>query len=113
MSNPQPLNPQVLDNVTQTFKALADNTRAQIIYLLTQQEMNVNALCEAVGVSQPTVSHHLAKLRSIRLVKRRREGTQIFYSVDDSHVANLFKEALWHLDHVRKNIPDYNFDHSV
>ena len=113
MNQPQPLHPEILENVTRTFKAIADNTRAQIIYLLTQQEMNVNSICEIVGVSQPTVSHHLAKLRDIQLVKRRREGTQIYYSVDDSHVANLFREALWHLDHVRKNIPDYDFDHPV
>lgn len=109
----QSLPPDKLADIANTFKALSDSTRAQIVYLLTQQELNVNRICDAVGVSQSTVSHHLAKLRAIRLVKTRREGTQIFYSVDDSHVAALFREALWHLDHVRQGIPDYSGPHEV
>lgn len=108
-----PLDAETLADVAGTFKALSDPTRAQIIYLLTQAELNVNAICEAVGVSQSTVSHHLAKLRHIRLVKHRREGNHIYYSVDDSHVAALFREALWHLEHVKKNIPDYHGNHKV
>ncbi|MDJ0752191.1 MAG: metalloregulator ArsR/SmtB family transcription factor [Ardenticatenaceae bacterium] len=107
------LDSEILNDITNTFKALGDNTRAQIVYLLTQEELNVNTICQTVGVSQSTVSHHLAKLRNIRLVKYRRQGNQIFYSVDDSHVAALFREALWHLDHVRQNIPDYPGSHPV
>jgi DNA-binding transcriptional ArsR family regulator len=66
----------------------------------------VNELSECVPVSASAVSHHLAKLRAIRLVHTRREGNQIFYSIDDSHVASLFREALYHLDHVRHHLPD-------
>ena len=99
----------LLENVVGTFKALSDPTRAQLIYMLTEREYSVNELSEQVPVSASAVSHHLAKLRAIRLVRTRRDGNQIFYSIDDSHVAALFKEALYHLDHVRRNLPDHPY----
>ena len=105
----QGLPEDLLADVVDTFKALSDPTRAQLVYLLTGGEYSVNELSENVAVSASTVSHHLAKLRAIRLVRTRREGTQIYYSIDDSHVAALFREALYHLDHVRKNLPDHPY----
>ena len=99
----------LLTDIVSTFKALSDPTRAQLVYLLTNGEYNVNELSENVAVSASTVSHHLAKLRAIRLVRTRREGNQVFYSIDDSHVAALFREALYHLDHVRQNLPDHPY----
>ena len=106
---PQGLPEDILADVVATFKALSDSTRAQLVYLLTEKEYSVNELSECVAVSASAVSHHLAKLRAIRLVRTRREGNQIFYSIDDSHVAALFREALHHLDHVRKNLPDHPY----
>jgi DNA-binding transcriptional ArsR family regulator len=97
----------ILADVVVTFKALSDPTRAQLIYLLTQQEHSVNELSRFVNVSASAVSHHLAKLRGIRLVRTRREGNQVFYSIDDSHLAALFREALYHLEHVQQNLPDH------
>lgn len=96
----------MLEEVVSTFKALSDPTRAQLVYLLTQGEYSVNELSEYVPVSASAVSHHLAKLRALGLVKTSREGNQIIYSIDDSHVASLFREALYHLDHARQNMPD-------
>lgn len=92
----------LLNDVVETFRMLSDPTRAQLVYLLTRQEYSVNELSEFVLVSASAVSHHLAKLRAVRLVRTRREGNQIFYSIDDRHVAALFVEALSHLDHVRQ-----------
>jgi ArsR family transcriptional regulator, lead/cadmium/zinc/bismuth-responsive transcriptional repressor len=100
------LPPDLLEAVVETFKAVADPTRAQLVYLLTQRTYSVNELAERVPVSASAVSHHLARLRAIRLVRTRRDGNQIYYSIDDSHVAGLFREALAHLDHVRQNLPD-------
>ena len=97
----------LLSDVVEIFKALSDPTRAQIIFLLTNSEYSVNELSEQVPVSASAVSHHLSKLRAIRLVRTRREGNQIFYSIDDSHVAAIFKEALFHTEHVRQNLPDH------
>lgn len=96
----------LLRGIVEIFKALSDPTRAQLVYLLTKQEMSVNELSEKLPVSPSAVSHHLAKLRSIRLVNNRREGNQVFYSIDDSHVRGLFNEAIYHLDHVHNEIPD-------
>lgn len=105
----QGLPQDILADVVATFKALSDSTRAQLVYLLTEKEYSVNELSACVAVSPSAVSHHLAKLRAIRLVRTRREGNQIFYSIDDSHVAALFREALYHLDHVRQNLPDHPY----
>ena len=107
--NAQALPDDLLVDVVETFKALSDGTRAQLVYLLTQGEYSVNELSEWVRISPSGVSHHLARLRTIRLVRTRREGNQIFYSIDDAHVAALFREALYHLDHVRRNLPDHPY----
>jgi DNA-binding transcriptional ArsR family regulator len=100
----------LLVDIVEIFKALSDPTRAQLIYLLTHREYNVNELSQYVTVSASAVSHHLAKLRAMRLVRTRREGSQIFYSIDDAHVGALFREALFHLDHVRRNLPDHHHE---
>jgi len=99
----------LLNDVVETFRMLSDPTRAQLVYLLTHQEYSVNALSEFVSVSASAVSHHLAKLRAVKLVRTRREGNQIFYSIDDRHVTNLFVEALSHLDHIRRKDSDLSY----
>ncbi len=96
--------------VAETFAALGDPTRARIVFALTRGEQSVNALAEMVEVSASAISHHLARLRSIRLVKARRAANQVFYSVDDAHVANLFREAMYHLDHIKRSLPDHDPD---
>ena len=103
----------LLVDVVEIFKALSDPTRAQLINLLTRREYNVNELSQYVAVTASAVSHHLAKLRAIRLVRTRRVGSQIYYSIDDAHVGALFREALFHLDHVRRNLPDHGYDFPV
>lgn len=99
----------LLFDVVEVFKALSDPTRAQIIFVLTDGERSVNELAQTVAVTPSAVSHHLAKLRAMRLVRTRRAGNQIFYSIDDAHVGALFREALYHLDHVRRNLPDHPY----
>ncbi len=108
-SDSRTLPEDLLMDVVETFKALSDTTRAQLIYVLTQGEYSVNELSERVSISASGVSHHLARLRAIRLVHTRRDGNQVFYSIDDAHVAALFREALFHLDHVRQNLPDHPY----
>jgi len=94
--------------IVETFEALADLTRARILYALIQQPLCVRDLAILVGVSESAVSHQLRFLRDRRLVKPRREGNVIFYAVDDHHVAALFKEADYHIDHVRQGLPDHH-----
>lgn len=93
--------------IVETFEALADPTRARILYALIQQLLCVRDLAILVGVSESGVSHQLRFLRERRLVKPRREGNVIYYTVDDHHVVALFQEADYHIDHVRQGLPDH------
>lgn len=67
-------------------KALADDTRQQILQMLLEGEMSVNDIVAAFDVSQPTISHHLSVLKQMGLVTSRREGKQIFYATDHKNV---------------------------
>jgi len=82
------------------LKLLGDETRLRIIWALLEHEYSVNELAELVGAQPAGVSQHLAKLRLARLVRTRRDGTRIFYVVDDTHVRRLVEEVLSHADHV-------------
>jgi len=93
--------------LVETFEALADLTRARILYALIQQSLCVRDLAILVEVSESAVSHQLRFLRDRRLVKPRREGNVIYYTIDDHHVAALFKEADYHIDHIRQGLPDH------
>jgi DNA-binding transcriptional ArsR family regulator len=95
--------------LVETFQALADPTRARILYALTKRPLCVRDLAILVGVSTSAVSHQLRFLRDHRLVKPRRDGNIIYYTVDDHHVAALFKEADYHVDHVRQGLPDHPY----
>jgi DNA-binding transcriptional ArsR family regulator len=101
------LTPELALLVAQTFQALADPTRARVMYALTKGEHSVGELAEIAGISQSATSHQLKHLRDLRIVKFRREGTRIYYSVDDAHVAALFQEALHHIAHVVYGLPDH------
>lgn len=82
------------------LKLLGDETRLRVIWALLGGEHSVNELAELVGAQPAAVSQHLAKLRLARLVRSRREGTRIFYVLDDVHVGSLVEEVLQHADHV-------------
>lgn len=100
---------ELLTLVVEAFGALADPTRARILYALTRRPLCVRDLAHIAGVSESAVSHQLRLLRGRRLVKPRREGNIIYYSVDDHHVAALFREAEYHADHVRQGIVDHPY----
>lgn len=85
--------------VAELFRAFSDTSRVRIISALTAGELNVSALAEAAGVSESAVSHHLRGLRQMQLVRARKEGRQVFYCLDDDHVAALFRQGLDHVQH--------------
>ncbi|WP_240627471.1 ArsR/SmtB family transcription factor [Thermoflavimicrobium daqui] len=88
-----------VEEVSRTFKALSDPTRIKILYLLSQEECNVNHIAEVLDISQSAVSHQLSFLKSHRLVKSRREGKTIYYSCDDEHVIELLQMTIDHIEH--------------
>ena len=87
------------------FKLFADDTRLRIICILIKEELCVCDLCEALNLNQSTVSHQLQLLRNSNLVKYRRDGKQIFYSLQDEHVERIISQALEHiLEECTKNV---------
>jgi DNA-binding transcriptional ArsR family regulator len=85
--------------LAETFRALSDPTRVRIVSLLANAELCVCDLAAALGMSQSAVSHQLRTLRNLRLVRWHREGQQIFYTLDDEHVADLYRRGLDHVAH--------------
>jgi ArsR family transcriptional regulator len=86
-------------HLAETFRALSDPTRVRIVSLLAGTELCVCDLAAVLGMSQSAVSHQLRTLRDLRLVRRRRKGRLIFYTLDDEHVADLFRLAIDHIAH--------------
>ncbi len=84
----------------ETFKLLSDSTRLRIVWALLHGEHSVNELADHVGANPAAVSQHLAKLRLVRLVSLRRDGTRVFYAAENDHVRHLLEQALFHVDHV-------------
>src|SRR5438105_864910 len=83
-------------DLAETFRALADSTRAKIIHALSEQPLCVCDLAQVVGVSEPAVSQHLRLLRALRMVRGRRDGKLVYYRLDDAHVRSLLAMALRH-----------------
>jgi len=87
---------------------LADPTRIQILWALTGQELSVTQLADHVGKPGPSVSQHLAKLRMARLVRTRREGTTVFYSLENEHVRQLVTDAVYNAEHAGPGVPAHH-----
>ena len=80
------------------FKTLGDPTRVRIMDVLAKAELCVCDLAELLGLSQSATSHQLRVLRSSNLVKYRRDGKMVFYSLQDQHVVELYRQGLEHID---------------
>jgi len=86
-------------NLARTFQALSDPSRVRLISALSSTELCVCDLAAVLGMSQSSVSHQLRSLRDLRLVKARRAGREIFYTLDDDHINELFHIGLTHVNH--------------
>lgn len=82
--------------LSELFRALSDETRTKILYLLSRQELCVCDLAYLLDMSLPAVSHHLRLLKTMRLIRSRRDGKQVFYALDDDHVLSLIEVAREH-----------------
>nr|NLD41793.1 winged helix-turn-helix transcriptional regulator [Actinomycetales bacterium] len=83
----------------EVFRMLANETRIQLLWAVRSRELPVTELAEHVGKPIPAVSQHLAKLRMARLVATRRQGPQIYYRIENEHVARLVTDAIHHAEH--------------
>lgn len=86
-----------LFDLAEIFKVFGDSTRIRIMYALQGAEMCVCDISELLGMTQSAISHQLRLLKSYRLVKYRREGKSIFYSLDDEHVSSILAQGLQHV----------------
>jgi ArsR family transcriptional regulator, lead/cadmium/zinc/bismuth-responsive transcriptional repressor len=90
---------QTSTHLADLFSALSDPTRLRIISVLLDGEMNVGDIADRLSMSESAVSHQLRGLRQMRLVRSRKDGRQVFYALDDDHVAKLYRLGLDHVEH--------------
>lgn len=88
---------EVLYDLAELFKVFGDSTRVKILCALFESEMCVCDLAAILGITQSAVSHQLRTLKSARLVKFKRVGKIVYYSLDDEHVKHIFNEGLKHI----------------
>jgi len=94
------INEITAQHLADLFSALSDPTRLRILSLLLDDEESVGAIAERIGLTDSGVSHQLNRLRLQHIVKARKEGRQVFYSLDDEHVASLIQQSLKHMEHL-------------
>lgn len=95
---------EILESLQCFFKTFGDATRLKILFAMRDKELCVCHLAQLVNLNQTTLSHQLAKLYSLRLVKKRKEGKMIFYSLDDEHVLEILGTGYQHiLEKEKKN----------
>lgn len=90
-------NDEEIYDLSELFKVLGDQTRTKILTVLEIHELCVNDIASALNMTKSAVSHQLRILRQSRLIKSRRDGKEIIYSLDDNHVSQLFECALIHI----------------
>lgn len=93
----RPLDPELGRGLAETFSAMGDPNRATILLYLARGERCVSELAGLLGVSESSVSQHLRLLRTLRLVKSRKEGRHVYYTLDDHHVEKLLEVCLEHV----------------
>jgi DNA-binding transcriptional ArsR family regulator len=87
----------VLVDLADLFKVFSDSTRVKILCALQHSEMCVCDIAVLLGTTKSAVSHQLRQLRQTRLVKNRKDGKVVYYSLDDDHVGNVFEQGLLHV----------------
>ena len=85
-------------NLAEICKVLSEPTRISILHALSEEELCVCDISAVVQMSSSAISHQLRILRTARLVKSRKDGKMVYYSLDDEHVRNLFEEGIRHLE---------------
>lgn len=93
---------EMLYDLAELFKVFGDTTRIKILYALFSNEMCVCDIANLLGMTHSAISHQLRVLKQARLVKFRKEGKVVFYSLDDSHISQIFDCGLNHIQETYK-----------
>lgn len=91
------INENVLFDSAELFKVFGDSTRIRILYCLFEKERNVTEICNVLNMNQSAISHQLKILKSSKLIKCKRNGRTIIYSLDDEHVYNIINQGIEHI----------------
>ena len=92
---------ELLCDLADMFKLFSDSTRVRILCALQHSEMCVCDIAVALGMTKSSISHQLRQLRQTRLVRNRKEGKEVYYSLDDEHVGKVFEQGLTHVSERR------------
>ena len=93
---------EMLYDLAELFKVFGDTTRIKILYALFSKEMCVCDISDLLGMTHSAISHQLRVLKQARLVKFRKEGKVVYYSLDDSHISHIFDCGLSHIQETYK-----------
>lgn len=91
-----------LNQLSNLFKILGNRTRIAILQTLDQNEMCVCDLANVLNMTKSSISHQLATLRSAHIIKSRRAGKEIYYTLDDEHITKLYELGLAHIEHLKQ-----------
>lgn len=89
---------ETLYDLAELFKVFGDTTRVRILCALFESEMCVCDISILLGMSQSSISHQLRVLKSAKLVKNRKDGKVVYYSLDDEHIKHIFEQGLEHIN---------------
>jgi ArsR family transcriptional regulator len=88
---------EILFDLAELFKVFGDSTRVKILYALFQHQMCVCDIAALLNMTKSSISHQLRVLKQAKLVKYKKDGKIVFYSLDDEHIKNIFDQALCHI----------------
>mgnify|MGYP003518093508 CR=1 FL=1 len=92
----------LVENLTTLFKILGDSTRTKILWILDHHEMCVCDIANVLNMTKSSISHQLAILRETGIVRFRRSGKEVYYTLDDEHISRLYEIGLEHINHKLK-----------
>ncbi len=100
--------PDDLSKVVSFYKVLSDETRLKILFALKEQELCAGDIAVLLDMTKSAVSHQLAVMRKMHQIKSRREGKNVFYSLDDQHIVDILEESLVHMTHTCDHPSEYH-----
>ncbi len=89
----------LLCNLAKLFKIMGDDTRCKLLFALLQNEMCVCDLANVLSMTKSSISHQLSKMKDAGIVKFRKEGKTVYYSLDDKHISEIFEVGIKHISH--------------
>ena len=92
-------NDEIVTNLANFYKIIGDKTRCKILFALKQHEMCVCDLANVMSMTKSSISHQLSKMRECSMVKCEKRGKEVYYSLDDEHISEIFDISMAHISH--------------